>query len=368
MIYFIINNNYQYYDFELHLFEIQAHDIALIEIPHALDAHEHHGVSLVLQYRAASRNGFVSQILNYLRQSRRIGHEIFPTKNDVCFLYTEYELLNQYIVMRFKKAGARVFLIEDGGLATYLPFRILDSELLTAREWVKQQIFRMLPGLSGLRLHKINGHILSWMPDSFLDGVCFYRPLAIARNIPTILLRRQPQPRIEGIQGRVVFLNEPMYIAYQNEEEYLIGLNQIIKSLCGDFDTVLFKFHPRETIEWRSRIRQRVLSNFPGVKIIEDNAGIEEVIDQYYPSVAASYFSAGLLNLLDRGVEPLYLYHLIPDLNQQPICREATSVLHELGYTFVHNFSDVSANYQSGLLGTSKAVGAVSLAELICEY
>ena len=365
MIYFLINNNYHYFDIELHLPGIDKCDVSLIEIPYTLDDREHSSFRSVFQYPRASKSGLISQVLNFIQQRKRVDQEIHPSKDDVLFIYTEYDLLNQYIVALFKNAGAKVYLIEDGGLATYAPFRMIDSEPLSVREAIKQWIYRRLPNLRTLRLHKLNGHIFPWMADTYIDGVCIYRPVSIRRNIPTILLKRSIQQKVEPIQGTVVFLNEQMYHSYQKADDYLAGVRRIMESLCHSFDNVFFKFHPRETEEWRRRIMHDVLSHFHSLHVIEENAGVEAVIDRYRPTVAASYFSAGLLNLINRGVEPLYLYHLISDLNQQPTCREVTSVLNELGYNFVLSFAEIDSSFRSGLLGKANYQGAIALSELV---
>ncbi len=366
MIYFLLNNNYQYYDLKLHLSDIDKQDISLIIVPHTLDEFELVGFGSIYRYPRALKSGFGAQVQNYLRQRKRVNKEIHPTNSDVLFLYTEYDLLNQHIVTHFKRKGARVFLIEDGGLATYLPFRMLEAEPLSIREKVKQWVYRCLPSLNTLRLHKLNGYIFPWMEDKYIDGLCLYRPVSIRRNIPTILLRRTlQQTKMSQTAGSVVFLNEMMYQTYQKPEDYLTGLALIMEGLCCGFDTVFFKFHPREDAAWRSRITQDTLDRFTNLQIIEDDRGIEEVIESYHPSIAASYFSAGLLNLLDRGVEPLYLYHLLPDLRMQSICREATAVLLELGYNFIPDLSGANSRFQSGLMNHSIKTEAISIAELV---
>lgn len=365
MIYFLLNNNYQNYDLKLHLLEIDRQEVSLILVPYTLDEDKYAGYCSVFRYPRASKLGLIAQVKNHYRQMHRFNREVHPGKCDVLFIYTEFDLLNQYIVAQFKKIGAKVYLIEDGGLATYLPFRMPVSEPLSAKERIKQWIYRRLPDLHTLRLHKLNGHIFPWMADTYIDGVCLYRPVSIRRNIQTILLQRAVQPHIAPTCGTVVFLNEQMYHGYQAPKNYLEGLLGIMAGLCHGFETVFFKFHPREDAAWRLRITREVLNHFPKVKVIADDASIEEVIDLYRPSVAASYFSAGLLNLLDRGVEPLYLYHLLPDLSEQPICREATSVLLELGYNFVSDLAEIDSNFKSGLMRSSQYPQAITLAELV---
>lgn len=366
MIYFLINNNYQCYDLKLHLLDIDKQDVSLIIVPHTLDESELTGFVSIFRYPRALKPGLSAQLGNYIRQRRLVGTEIQPGRADVLFFYTELDLLNHHIVTYFKSNGARAYLIEDGGLATYLPFRMLDAEPLSVREKIKQWVYRTLPSLHTIRLHKLNGHIFTWMADRYIDGVCVYMPVSIRRDIPTILLRRSvQQERVSLSPGKVVFLNEMMYQIYQKADDYLAGLLKILEALSVGFDMVYFKFHPREDAGWRTRITQDVLSKFPDLKVIDGDSAIEDLVESYRPSVAASYFSAGLLNLLDRGVEPLYLYHLIPDLASQPISREATTVFLELGYSFIPDFAGATSEYRSGLMGRQWKKAAISLADLV---
>ncbi|WPC68118.1 polysialyltransferase family glycosyltransferase [Rhodoferax ferrireducens] len=365
MIYFLINNNYHRLDFENHLSHLDENNVTLIEIPHTLDERRYTKLSGIFRYRKPPQSGLMAQVMSFLSLVRKIGADINPTSGDTLFFYTEYEILNQYVAGRFMQAGSRVYLIEDGGLGTYVPFRMSGCESLTLKESTKQFVYRLLPGISRIRLHKLNGFIFPWMPDSCITGVCLYRPVSISRIIPTHILKRPFQPQVNCTSGRVVFLNEPIYSIYQGEEEYIDGLIKIVDGLCNGFNEVLFKFHPRETDEWRTRIKQQITFHFPRVNFIKVDTAIEEVVDHYHPSVVASYFCSALLSLCDRGIQPLFLYHLIPDIQRQPIFRETTSVLTDLGYHFVENFSEANSNFRSGLLNTANYQNSITLAELI---
>lgn len=367
MVYFIVNNNYQFYDVEIHLVGLNKSDVKLIEIPHTLDEREHLGFRSVFRYLPALQVGLIAQVKNYLQLIKRIDQDIIPSKEDILFFYTEFEILNQYVATRFKQAGARVYLIQDGSVGTYLPFRMVCSEPLTLKWYVKQSIYRLLPGLSRIRLHKLNGVIFPWMPDTSIDGVCIYRQVTLKRAISPILLQFPSQSQLSLVPDRIIFLNEAIYGLYQTAEKYIEGLDKIIGELCSRFDEVFFKFHPRETDEWRQRIRQEVLFRFPAVIVIEENTAIEMMIEQYHPFLVASYFCAALLSLPERGIESLYLYHLIPELNEQPIFQELTSVLNELGYNFVSDFSEVNSEYKSGLLRRSISPHAITLADLVAQ-
>lgn len=366
MLYFLINNNYHFNDFASHLHVLSLNNLALIEIPHTLDDKEHNNIT-VYRYELAKIQGFISQIFNYIYQTNKIDREILPGKDDILFLYTEYEILNQYIALKFKQVGARIIMIEDGGFGTYVPFRFTESESLSLREWTKKTIYRCLPGLAKICFFKLNGIIFPRLNDDVIETLCIYNPVVLKRKIPTKLIIRNVDKLMEQVPGRVIFLNEAIYQFYQNDIDYIYGIKILLAGLSRGYNEVFFKFHPRETLEWRKRISNEVLSLYSDIHIIEEEIPIETLIEKYRPTAAASYFCSALLTLADRGIEPLYLYHLIPDLQNQPVFRETTIILQELGYKFINNIDEISPNYVSGIVKSDQDHTAVTLVELVAK-
>jgi hypothetical protein len=370
MICFLVNNTYQLYDARIHLntFKLSGFSVGLLEVPHSLVNPNYSGFDFIYSFKSFQYKNFIRCWINALSLNRILDQKISPSKGDVLFLYTEYEPFNQLIAARFKTAGARVYLIEDGGFATYVPFHSVLSEPLTIKQRMQEVIFRAYPGMSILRFHKMNGIVFRWMKDVLLDGVCLYRPVKIARKVDSILIKRPVTTTLNSIQDTVIFLNESIYDCYQTPEKYISGLDLIVRSLCDGFTVVYFKFHPRETDGWRQKIQQEVLSRYPKLIIIKENTGIEGLVEQYRPEVVTSYFSAALLNLQEKGVEPMYLYHLIEDLRDQPVYKIVTSILEDWSYSFTPDFSSVHSGYKSGISFERLNQGAISLLELVEEY
>lgn len=369
MIYFLVNNTYHLYDARLHLgiFQFNNLPVTLLEVPHSLVEPDHDGFSDVFLFNPFSYVNIVKSWFNAFSLIRILDKKIVPSKDDILFFYTEYEPFNQLIAARFKNAGARVYLIEDGGFATYVPFYVNLSEPLTIKERVKETVARFCPGLSVLRFHKINGLIFPWMNDRLLDGVCLYRTVKIARKIDFVLIKRPISVELICTQNSVIFLNECIYDHYQTFENYLVGLESIVKGLCEGFSVVYFKFHPRETNESRQKIKSEVLERYLKLIVIEENVAVEGIIEKYRPAVVASYFSAALLNLQEKGLEPMYLYHLIEDLRDQPIYKIVTSILTEWGYRFPSNFSTINSTYKSGISFDELNQREISLLELVMK-
>jgi hypothetical protein len=302
--------------------------------------------------------------LDYSAQARTVARTLKPGPEDTLLFFTEAEWLNQIIVQRFRRGGARVVMLEDGGFATYIPMSVADSEPLTLRERATQAAFRLVPGLRGSRLFKFNGHLFPRLPDRTIDAIALYRDVPLRRCVRTIMIRKPGRKACEVHPGTVIFLNERMYDHYQAADVYLTGLRRLLRSLISGFSAVHFKFHPRETEDWKGRIRGLLKSEFPAITLIEQAGTIEEVILDYRPEVLASYFSAGLLSIEYEGIEPLYLYHLLDDLREQPAFAIATRILRTWGYRFVGSDDEICSGYRSGIM-TDNPASAIDLQELL---
>jgi hypothetical protein len=333
MIYFLVNNDYQLLDARRHLQQLREREIAatLIEVPHTLNTVDRTaGFEAVMTFASPlTSHGWLAAWPRYFASARDVVRRLRPDGRDTLLFYTEFELVNHFIALRFKARGAKTVLLEDGGFGTYLPFSIDAAEPLGAKERLIAAMTRRLP-------------------DKTIDAVAMYRDVRIVRSIPTLLMHDAERPRIDPIPGKVIFLNERMYDVYQTPEQYVNSLHRILAALIAGFDQVSFKFHPREQDDWTRRIRAILAVTYPSVRIIEERQSIEHLMAEERPEVLASYFSTTLLNLGTCGVEPLYLYHLFEELAQQKIFRQTTTLLAQWHYRFVQSLTDVRAGYQSG--------------------
>ena len=353
MIYFLVNNDYQLLDARHHAAELRRQGLAttLVEIPHKLsESAEKSEFDTRLRLDSPVHlQGPLRRWAGYMQAAGKVSRRLKPQAADTLFIYTEYELLNHFVAHGFKRAGARVFILEDGGVGTYIPFTLPGDEALSTREKIVAAMTRCLPGLRHTRFHKVNGIVFPWMQDHQIDGLCTYRPLSIVRDIPVTVLRAPARKKITVRPGCVIFMNQPLYDDYQTEADYFQGLRQVAHALEAGFDEVLFKFHPRETPAWTERIAKFLADQAPTVKIIQDNGPAENLLENTRPAVVASYFSTTLLNLDGTGIEPLFVYHLLPDLAPQKVMRQLTTLLNQWSYHFVSRWEDVNSGYASGM-------------------
>jgi hypothetical protein len=368
VLYVLINNDYQ-------LRAVRRHGVAalggaagatLIVVPHALspdlDASDFRAVHRF--ETPLGRSPLPKTLWRYVTLAGAIARTFHPGPGDSLLFFTEVEWLNQIIARHFHRRGARVVLLEDGGFATYLPMSVDSSEPLTVRERFIQAVYRLVPGLRRSRMFKVNGQVFPRLPDETIDAIAVYLNVSLRRPVPTCRVRK-PAPKTCDIRrGTVLFLNEPMYDTYQTGDRYFAGLRRLLTMLTKGFGTVHFKFHPRETEEWRARIRELLTREFPAIDIIDRHGLVEDMIQNYRPEALASYFSAALLNIEYEGIEPLYLYHLLEDVAGQPVAVIASHFLRTLGYRFAASDGDVCSGYCSGINAADPAT-AVELRQLL---
>ena len=353
MLYVLVNNDYQFQSLQRHDSATLGGDegIVLIVVPHAMaQVPDASGFRAVHEFRSPLGSGRLPSVLwRYRGLALQVARKLAPGPGDTLLFFTEVEWLNQIVVQHFRARGARVVMLEDGGFATYIPMSVAGSEPLSWRERCIQAAYRLVPGLAKSRLFKVNGQLFPRLPDSAIDAIGLYQDVPLHRDVAIHRVRKPARKPCEVQPGHVIFLNDRMYDHYQTAEVYLAGLRRLMSALTEGFATVHFKFHPREPEDWKLRVRDMLAREFPAVALIERPGTVEKMILDYRPEVLASYFSSALLNIEYQGIEPLYLYSLLDDLEGQPVFKIATRILTTWGYRFVSSVDQVRSGYCSGI-------------------
>lgn len=364
MIYFLVNNNYHVIDFEKHFEEIKKksnENVALIQVPHTLKMKTDNKDYKTFLFSRISDDIKLLLPFNYYKVIKSVDSAIKPTSEDILFIYTEYELLNHYIVSYFKKNKAKVFLIEEG-LATYMDFCFIQDEKTKFKKILLEKYIQIVLGMKNSRLSKSNKRSFS-LKDSLFDGVLLYFDVKIVRHIKSYIIKRQAI-KLENLDSKkVIFLNEDIYSYYDEFDSYLSTLTEMLNSLSKKFNKVYFKFHPREYNMQKNinRITEQ-LNKIGGIEIIQDKEPIEISIEKLKPKFVVSYLSVALMNLFFMGLEPIYVYYAIDNLkNHQPFIN-VTKLLKLLNYHFIEDFKDIESNYSSNInYDDSKTISIIEL-------
>ncbi|WP_411723206.1 polysialyltransferase family glycosyltransferase [Loktanella salsilacus] len=352
MIHFVVNNDYQYVEASRIALDLQdaGFQVSLISIPHTLTvALDRTLFSRVVEISSPAKFKWAKAWIRYLPASFLVRRRFAPGPQDTIIIFTELELMNQIVALWFKKSGAKIYLMEDGGAGTYIPLALPRADPFSLKDRIKQTMIRLIPTLQQTRFTKFSETLIPLLEDKVLDGILLYRSLQTNRSVPIHVVSRPNQNKIDVCHGKAIFLNQPLYIdRIQTPEDYAIGLRKILSALREGFDEVLFKFHPRETEPARNMISDSILKDFPEIQVVNERQPFEIMLAFVRPEAVVSYHSTPLLNLKGTGVQPIFVYHLIEDLKDQSAFVAMHALLTSWDYRFPARWEDVASGFDSG--------------------
>ncbi|MDY0193879.1 MAG: glycosyltransferase [Aliarcobacter butzleri] len=272
-------------------------------------------------------------IFKVKKLEKKIENNLNINKEDILFVYTEYEVLNQYMISLFKKAGARVYVIEDGGFPTYLTYGVTNEGGLTVKEKIKMFYVKYVHGYKFVEFLKYNNIIFPQINEKYIDGVLVYLDVSIVRKIKKVLISKN-QKAFYLDNNKAIFLNETMYDYYCSKAEYKVILNDVLSKMTQKFGKVYFKFHPRETED--NKIWQlKIVNSFQDIEVINDTSPIEYLLERYNTKYVFSFLSAALLNVNAMGAIPVYIYHLYDIISKNSVFKQIDLILKNTNYNFI---------------------------------
>jgi hypothetical protein len=291
---------------------------------------------------------------------RKIDKELCVSKNDILFAYTEYDLTNQYIIEKFNKSEAKVYLLEDGAATAYLFMSVKHK--ISIKNYIRTVVLKLLYGRYNTRLLFDGNSIFPMLKDRCINGACFYLiPTKINRNIKVYQIKNCIKKMDFSNPNVAIFLNQDIYHFYEDFDNYLETLNNITRQLSITFDKYYFKFHPREPVDKIDQIREIITKN-KGI-IIDSKDTIEGIVSEYKPKYAVSFFSSSLINLAFMGIEPMFLHRFITDYKNKQVLKHFDSYLNSLNYNFISSVEQINPNYESGFI--NKQQNCISIRQII---
>ncbi|MEI3801752.1 MULTISPECIES: polysialyltransferase family glycosyltransferase [unclassified Chitinophaga] len=352
MMYVLVNNNYHIDDFEKYRSPDDGQEMVLIRVPHMLNPEGAYLKNFKKVYTFTSSVNGIKSLFYYFRIKKNLAEVrklIQPVATDTLIFFTDYEILNQFIVKLFKDAGCKVVMLEDG-MATVAVGNMTSTGLslkYAFQKWVLRTIYKF--DFMDIIAEK-NSLPLPVIKDEYIDAIGLSIKSPFQRNIPVYQLKAKEAP-ISGLKDdTVIFINQDIYnLPNINFPDYLKYLSEILETLSTNFKNVYFKFHPRETLETRTEI-EKITRRFTGVILVDDfKTPVERQVEQLLPKYSTSFYSNSLRSLYFKGIEPFFLYHLIPELKHSSVGQMMDGYLNYIGYNFVANFAGVRAGYHCGL-------------------
>jgi hypothetical protein len=330
----------------LHLACLGEAEVHLICVPHTLDpVGVIPGIKHVNTFTSPFlKPGSFLNIIQIRECQKRISLACSFTESDILIMYTEFEVINQFIAHLVKKANGKVFVLDEG-LGTYLTYSQKCETGVPAKQIFKLLWSKHILGYSWLKHLYIDGIISPQMSDSMIDGLISYQQFDCIRNVPVKLINKPILKQLILNDNSCVFLNSDNYNFYTTWDCYISELVVIMEHLCKHFKEVYFKFHPREHSDIKNKI-ESALSSFSNLIIIDGIQPIETTIESIRTKYAVSYVSTSLLNLIELGVQPIYIFHLMQSTSSHKVATSLKPIIQSMGIRLVESLDEISAGEQ----------------------
>lgn len=347
MIYFIIHNDYQFFNFVEVAKACPDEQFSLIVIPHKLTVDlDCDRVTNVYYFDKLYSNHFaaVRQFRGFHRREHLSNKLV---RGDKLIIFTEYELVNYKVVEIFAKMSLDVYLLEDG-VGTYHPMVQTESQSMSLRNYLKIIFVRFFLGVKTSRILKFNGAIMFFFPNRFFKAILLFEDIPIRRKVNTVILARLPHEHRSKVLNvnSILMLDQPLaddrIVSRLTHENLTIF---VLKKFLINFEIVYFKHHPRQTDFFRQRILLLIKEENLNVKILDADVPFEKIVDGEDSKFLASYFSTPLFDWKKFGITPVFLYQLIEDASFSVSKKALDEITISLGIAKAQNLDEITPTF-----------------------
>jgi hypothetical protein len=307
MIYFLVNNNY-HLDLDIKLAkQLTNYELGLIQVPYSLNIIKANDTFLKIHHFPDKINISIRNPFKIFSIQIKVAKEINPKSTDFLLVHTEMDLLNQYIIQIFYKAKAKIYLLEDG-TATMNYYNIIPKPV-SIKDQIREFILKKCYNFKYTEIKKYGIETIPIMKDFMFSGVIVNFGTSIKRKIP--LLKLTPLKEYFEIiyKNGAIFFNQGLYLWYLKEDEYISYIEDLL-AISKNFSPFYFKFHPSDTNNIKLSITKIINEKYRNIIIIPETDIAEILIDKYPVQYAITFNSTAALNLINKGIIPIFLNNL----------------------------------------------------------
>lgn len=342
MIYFLINNNY-HLDLDLKLAkQLSGYQLGLIQVPYSLNVIDNSDVFSKIFYFPERMYLSLRHPFQIIRIKKNVDKIIIPSRDDILLVHAERDLVNQHIIQSFFNVKAKIYLLEDG-TASICQYNMTPQKA-PLKSRIKNLILQKVYNYKYTKIGIYGAEIIHTMHDSIFNGVIVNFGNTIKREIPLFKLISIKDSLEIIFENGAIFFNQPMYLFYLSEEEYIEYLNKILK-LSRQFTPFYFKFHPSDTDNVKTSITGLINKNYTNVVIVPENDIAENLVDKYLVRYAITFTSTAALNLINKGIIPIFLISLINNAFPNPAFYAFEQFLETINCITPKSLSDIKPGF-----------------------
>lgn len=312
MIYFLINNDY-HLNLDLKLAkQLSKYRLGLIQVPYSLKivsvndlfSKVYHFPNKIIP----SLIGIIFHPKTIKEIIKTVDEDLFAESADFLLVHTDMDFLNQYIIQKFHKAGAKIYLLEDG-TATMCYYNTIPQKA-ALKDKIKTFIFQKFFNFKYSEIKKFGIETLPVMKDFVFKGVIVNFGDEIIRNIPLYKLDLFEKPVSVLYEDGAIFFSQPLYFWFLTEKEYINYLSELL-AISKKFTPFYFKFHPSDTENVKFYLTQIINEKYSNITIIPENEIAEIIIEKFPVHYAITFNSTASFNLIKKGIVPIFLNDIL---------------------------------------------------------
>jgi len=345
MLYLIVNNDFHVENLLNQKDSLKGYDVCVIRIPYNLnnDCSLLSNNIITINSPYSNFKKHINPVLYYMAKLK--VKKINFTVDDAVIILTEYDPINQYIAFTAKKKSSKVIILEEG-IATYYNniSKTESNSTLPIKSRTKLYYLKYIIGFRFIESYE-NGFLK--LKDKYIDDLVLYRNVRLKRDVEIRVVNSNSDKYLDLDKSKCIFLNQPLYQNFLSVDDYLEALESVFKELSKKFSHVYFKFHPRDSVEMKKQIMDKLYSLKNPPHIIND-MNIDESINKYKPLYAISFFSDALFKLSLSGLEMIFLFNIFPLLREHPILKSLTLVLNDIECNLPKTFKKIKCEKTNG--------------------
>lgn len=346
MIYFLINNDY-HLSLDMKLAEqLPDFELGLIQIPYSLNILSKSEVfSKIFTYHQrvyASLYRLIMRPKEILNSLKIVDKELTIRADDILLVHTELDVLNQYVIQKFYKANAKIYLLEDG-TATMCYFST-PPQAASFMHNIRAFILNFFYGFKYTSIKKYGAEILPVMDDNVFNGMIVSFGDKIDRKIPLYKLRPFDEPIEVKFDNGAIFFSQPVYFWFCTEHQYIKYIDDLM-AVAYRFERFYFKFHPSDTENVKRAVTRLIKEKYSYILIIIENDIAEKLIIKYPVKYAITFNSTAVFNLMNRGIVPIFLNSIFSNTYNDSSFVVFDQFLRSIGCKYPISLSEVKPGF-----------------------
>ena len=292
--------------------QLSSNKLGLIQVPYSLNVINESDLFsdvLCLPYKIVpSLIGFLINPFKIFVIQKEVISKIKPNCDDILLVHTDMDLLNQFIIQLFYNVKAKIFILEDG-TSTMCTCNLIPQKA-PLKDRIKALILNKIYKFKYTDIAVYGKQILPVMKDFVFKGVIVNYGDYIRRDIPLYKLPSLKDPIEILYEKGAIFFSQGLYFWYLKEDEYINYVDNLL-TISVNFDCFYFKFHPTDNEYVKTTLTKLINEKYSNVTIISENYVAEIIINKYPVRYAITFNSTAALNLINKGVVPIFLNNLL---------------------------------------------------------